>query len=252
MKNSKEYGLFAKIITHSPFVIMAKDAGFDFIFYDTEHSFYSFEMLHDLMLFGNAIGMKSFVRARRNDRGNLSVLLDCGAKGIMLPMVETEEEAKELVEYTKYPPIGKRSYSSGANTFYRRFGGHRTAMDTANKEIFTIAQIESKKGIENAHKIAAISGIDCLLLGPVDLSVSLGLENNFTHPLMLENIDKLVDACKTHKKKMGIIGQTVLIEKYYENLDIIVNSIDANIIRDGFVNSRIDTENIGTDKTDTK
>lgn len=245
MKNPKQYGLFAKIITHSSQVILAKDAGFDFIFYDMEHSFYSFEMLHDLIMLGNSMGIKSFVRARRDDSGNLSVILDCGASGVMLPMVETVDQAKDLVKYTKYPPIGMRGYSSGANTFYQRYANHRESMDIANEKVVTIAQIESKKGIENVEKIAALDGIDALVLGPVDLSISLGLENDFLSPIITDSIDKIVDACNKHKKLMGIIGQKILIEKYYNSLDIIVNSIDVNIIRDGFIQSRIDVQSIG-------
>jgi len=248
----KKYGLMAKVISSEPLLVLTKDAGFDFIFYDMEHSYYQFETLHSLMLFGNVIGLDSFVRARRGDSGNLSVLLDCGAKGVMLPMVETVEEASLLASFTKYPPMGKRSYSSGANTLYRTYKDHQTVMEEANKEITVIAQIESQLGVDNASEIAKVRGIDALLIGPVDLSISLGLTDQFTHEKMLESIGLVADACRSQGKQLGIIGQRPLIERYYQDLSLIINSIDTNLIRSAFAHSRSDVEQIGRNMADAK
>lgn len=248
----KKYGLMAKVIDSEPLLVLAKDAGFDFIFYDMEHSYYHFETLHSLMLFGNAIGLDGFVRARRGDSGNLSVILDCGAKGIMLPMVETVEEASLLASFTKYPPVGKRSYSSGANTFYRPYKDHQKVMEEANKEVTVIAQIESRLGVDNASEIAKLEGIDALLIGPVDLSISLGLTDQFTHEKMLESIDQVAKACRSQGKQFGIIGQRQLMERYYHDLTLIIDSIDTNLIRSAFAHSRSDAGKMERNLSDAK
>ena len=96
--NKKYYGLFVKIITNPAICLMSKDAGLDFLFYDNEHSVFSKTKLHDLILFGNNIGLPTFVRVCSLDKREVAQMLDIGATGIMVPMIETKEQAEELVK----------------------------------------------------------------------------------------------------------------------------------------------------------
>lgn len=235
--NEKLYGVFIKILDNTLITVLAKNSGMDFLFYDCEHGMYSYEKLHDLLLMGNSIGLLSFVRVAQLARGDISKVLDCGATGVMVPMIETVEQAKRLVDWSKYPPIGKRSYAGGANTNYSGSGNHKNNMMNINNRVITIAQIETKLGIDNIYEIAAVDGIDSILVGPADLAISLGIPEDYFNIKEIEAIDKVVDACKKNKKSFGIIGKLELVEKYKEDINLLVTKIDLDIIREGFIKS---------------
>lgn len=114
LNKRKAIGLFVKVINSGYINVIAKDTGYDFIFYDLEHGTLSLDKLHDLMLMGNNMGIPSIVRACDLTKEGVSKALDFGASGVMIPNIETKEEALRLVQYAKYPPIGNRSYSGGA------------------------------------------------------------------------------------------------------------------------------------------
>lgn len=235
--NEKLYGVFIKILDNTLITLLAKNSGMDFLFYDCEHGMYSYEKLHDLLLMGNSIGLLSFVRVAQLARGDISKVLDCGATGVMVPMIETVEQAKRLVDWSKYPPIGKRSYAGGANTNYSGSCNHKNNMMNINNRVITIAQIETKLGIDNIYEIAAVDGIDSILVGPADLAISLGIPEDYFNIKEIEAIDKVVDACKKNKKSFGIIGKLELVEKYKEDINLLVTKIDLDIIREGFIKS---------------
>ena len=163
-------------------------------------------------------------------------------------MIETQEMAQKLVEWSKYPPIGNRGYSSGANTNYGPSGGHRENMDSINQKTVTIAQIETKLGIDNAEDIISTPGIDAIIVGPVDLSISLDVTGDIMHPKQLEAIDKVVALCAKYHKSFGIIGSNAILEHYKDHINYFVSAIDSNIIRDGIIKSVKDYDQI-TGKT---
>lgn len=242
MKDNKMYGIFAKVLNDPSVNIIAKDAGLDFIFYDMEHGMYTYERLHDLIITANALSFPSYVRVPQLAKGDVSRVLDAGAKGVMVPMIETLEQAKQLVQYAKYPPIGGRSYSGGANTFYQREKDHRKAMDEMNQEIVVIAQIETMLGVSNVEEIAKLEGIDALLIGPADLSISLGIPNEYHHEEMKKSIHKIIAACRKNKKQLGMIANLSMMEEYYEDLDILVSAIDIHILKEGFEKAVMDLQ----------
>ena len=121
IKQQKAKGVLVKTLAHPSLVIMAQDCGMDFILYDCEHGVLSYEQLHDLMVLGNMRKLSSIVRVAQLARSDVSRILDYGAAGVMVPMIETAEQAEQLVQWSKYPPLGKRSYSGGANTHYDEY-----------------------------------------------------------------------------------------------------------------------------------
>jgi 2-dehydro-3-deoxyglucarate aldolase/4-hydroxy-2-oxoheptanedioate aldolase len=135
--------------------------------------------------------------------------LDVGAMGLMIPMVESEAQARKIVESAKYPPLGKRGAAFGiAHDDYS--GGDIIAkMASANDEVLLIAQIETGPGVEHADAIASVEGIDVLWIGHFDLTNSLGIPGQFTHPTYLEAVDTVLAACERHGKAPGIMCGTV-------------------------------------------
>jgi 2-keto-3-deoxy-L-rhamnonate aldolase RhmA len=244
MLNEKLYGCFIKILTNPSITILAKNAELDFLFYDCEHGMYTYETLHNLILMGNAIGVPAFVRVPQLARGDISRSLDCGATGVMVPMIENREQAELLVEWSKYPPIGNRGYAGGANTNYRPSGNHRDNMNELNESVISIAQIETELGVINIDEIVSVEGIDAVIIGPADLAISLRIPGDYFNPLEIEAINKVVDACQRYKKGFGIIGKLELIEKYKDKINFLITKIDVDIIREGFAKSVKDFDNL--------
>lgn len=231
--NKKYFGIFDRILTHPAVLLMSKELGLDFVFYDNEHNSFDKTKLHDLLLLGNNIGLSSFVRVAELSRREIGQMLDNGATGIMVPMIERKEEAELLVKYSKYPPIGGRGYSSGAHTGYGPSGGHKETMENKNIEVVTIAQIETKKGVDNIEDILSVEGIDACILGPVDLSISLGVTDDVMNPIELEACSKVIETCKDHNKLVGIIGSNQILEHFKSDLNYFISYNDLSMLRKG-------------------
>jgi len=235
MMQRKIKGVLVKVVNHPAMVVMAQDCGMDFIFYDGEHGIISEEKLHDLMVLGNAAGFPSIVRVPQLARRDVSRMLDAGASGIMVPMIETKEQAQQLVDWSKYPPLGKRSYSGGANTHYGPSGNHAENMKNINHRTITIVQIETVKGVENVDEILSVEGIDAAIVGPCDLGISMGNPDNVMDPEELRLIQKVADSCKRHNKAFGIIGDMKLLERFKDDITILVAAVDTKILRSGLI-----------------
>ncbi|AMC94345.1 hypothetical protein AOC36_10285 [Erysipelothrix larvae] len=234
---NKKHGILVKIVDTFALPRMMKDNGFDLIFYDLEHGVLSQSRMHDLIMYGNAIGLDSWVRVCEGTKSEIARIADCGASGIMVPMIESKEQAQNLVDYCKYGPIGKRSYAGGANTQYGPSGSHQNNMNEINKKMNVIIQIESQKGVDNVDEILSVPGIDVVIVGPVDLGISMGLVDQKEHPDLLKAIKKVSDASKKYGHQFGIIGTPSLCEIFKKELDVVVDYNDLSLIRDGLVRS---------------
>lgn len=249
MQEKKINGVLIKVACHPASILIAKDVGMDFIFPDCEHGALTYEKLLDLMVLGNQAGIPSIVRVPQLAREDVSKVLDCGAEGVMVPMVESAEDAKKLVEWSKYPPIGKRSYSGGASTNYRSSSGRVASnMLEINRRTLSIVQIETVEGVNRVDEILGVDGIDAAVVGPCDLSISMGNPDNVMDSRELSSIKKVAEACKRHGKFFGIIGSMKLIKYFEEELDIIITAIDANLLREGMAASVEACRKLGKNK----
>ena len=233
MKQQMLKGVLVKVMDHPSFSIIAKQCGMDFLFYDCEHGMIPYHRLEKLILMGTAEGIPSIVRVAQLARRDVSQALDCGADGVMVPMIETVEQAKQLVAWSKYPPLGIRSYSGGANTHYRPSGSHAENMREAESRILSIAQIETKRGVEHADEILSVEGIDAVIVGPCDLGISIQNPDDVMVERELKMIQYVADACTRHHKGFGIIGGMQLQRRFKNQLSFLVSAIDVQLIRDG-------------------
>jgi 2-keto-3-deoxy-L-rhamnonate aldolase RhmA len=191
-------------------------AGAEFVVYDMEHTGWSVETIRMLMATTRAADTIPMVRVPGSDYHLIARALDLGAMGIMVPMVETAEQAAQIAAAVRYPPMGRRGAAFGvAHDDY--VGGDITAkMASANAEIFLMAQIETARGLDNVEAIAATDGVDCLWIGHFDLTNSLGIPGQFTHPTYLAAVERVLAACRGNDKIPGIMagdvdaGRTVL------------------------------------------
>jgi 2-keto-3-deoxy-L-rhamnonate aldolase RhmA len=235
LAGQKIYGTMIRVVRNPALCHIANNAGLDFVMYDCEHADYTMETLHDLFLMGNALGLESFLRVPNLEKQYISRALDQGAKGAMVPMLETAEMAQKLVKYSKYQPIGGRGFAGGiAHTAYKP-GKHSDVMENANNAVISIAQIETKQSIDNAESIAAVNGIDALLVGPNDLSVSLGIPGDLFNPIETEAIKHVADACKKHGKFFGLHAAPKMLQQFIDSLNIVMMLSDIDFLSAGFL-----------------
>jgi 2-dehydro-3-deoxyglucarate aldolase/4-hydroxy-2-oxoheptanedioate aldolase len=188
---------------------IAAQAGAEFIVYDMEHTGWSIETIRQLMATTRAADTVPLVRVPAIQYHLLSRPLDVGAMGLMIPMVESEEQAQLIVRSAKYAPEGARGAAFAIAHDDYEAGDIVARMRSANDEQLLIAQIETVAGVEEAERIAAVEGIDVLWIGHFDLTLSLGIPGQFTHPDYLRAVDRVLDACHRHGKAPGIMAADV-------------------------------------------
>lgn len=237
-------GLLVQVLDSAPAALMAQAAGFDFLLVDEEHGDIDDSRLSTLMVLGNQIGLPTIVRAPQLARTDVSRALDHGASGVMVPMMETPEQAHQLADWAKYPPLGRRSYSGGAHTAYGPSGNHASNMARANAGTLAIAQIETVAGVERVEEILAVPGIDAAVIGPCDLAISMGRPDEVGCPEEIALIDRVRDACVAKRKGFGIIGGNALLERYARDINLMVSAIDVHILRDAFRCAALDYQTI--------
>ena len=192
-----------------------KAAGYDFVFIDMEHGSYSMETVADMIRGAKSVGIGTVIRVPRLETFFISRVLDAGAEGIMVPMTSTREDAEAIARFSKYTPIGQRGFgSSSGMTDYTPVKAAEF-MKEANDHTLIVAQIETKEAIENIDAILSVEGIDVGLIGPNDLSISLGIPDQMNSEILTKAIEKVVETAKKRGKASGIhIGSVDAIKKW--------------------------------------
>lgn len=179
-------------------------AGFDWVIVDLEHgSGTESDLLASLLAIATT-STAAMVRPQSAERLRIGRALDLGAHGLMIPRVDVPDQAREAISFMRFPPDGVRGLALST----RGAGlGERSHADvrTINEYLVGIIQIESPSAVEHAHEIAAIDGADVLFVGPTDLSHSLGIPGQFTSPVYLAALEKVVSAANAAGKATGIL-----------------------------------------------
>ena len=190
-------------------------AGYDFVFIDMEHGNYNMETVADLIRGAKSAGMATIIRVPRLETFFISRVLDAGAEGIMVPMTSTKEQAEEIVRYSKYTPLGQRGFGNQTGQTDYRPLKTLDFMKEANEHTLIVAQIETREAIENVDSILSVEGIDVGLIGPNDLSISLGIPDQMGSEVLTKAIDKVVEMAKKKGKATGIhIGNIEALKKW--------------------------------------
>lgn len=212
-----------------------KAAGCDFAFFDMEHSGFSFETLKSAIRYFEAAGVAVIVRVPAQENDMLARACDMGAEGLIAPMISTAAQAQAMVDSIKYFPRGKRGV--GLQIAHDNYSPASVAyaLNNANDRTAVICLIETAQGAENADAIAAIADVDCLWVGHFDLSVSLGVPGEFSHPKFEAAMNKIIAAAKKHNKSMGRLVPSVEqgIAYYKQGFDFICYSGDVWVLREG-------------------
>ncbi len=212
--------------------IILKNAGCEFIIFDMEHGGLSLEQFKTLSIISNANKIAPFIRIPEINYNYIARALDLGASGIMVPMVNTPDDALKVVQSSKYPPQGKRGAGFGfAHDNYNN-QNPLSYIEKANNSLINIIQIETKIALENVKEIASINGVDCLWVGHFDLTNFLGIPGDFSSKIYLNAINEIVDAAVTHEKSLGImVNNKQELETYYKlGFNMIAVGTEMNIL----------------------
>lgn len=188
---------------------LTAEAGCDFVMFDMEHTGWSVETIRMLLATARSADVVPMVRVPATQYHFLARVLDMGAMGLMVPMVETAEQARQIVQFSRYPPQGRRGTAFGVAHDDYTDGDVVDKIQSANEESLLIAQIETVTGLENLEQIASVDGLDVLWVGHFDLTTSMGIPAQFGHPRYREAIERILDACRRHGKAAGIMTGSV-------------------------------------------
>lgn len=209
-------------------------AGCDFAFLDMEHSGFSTETVKAGLRFLEAGGVPAFVRIPSREAHDIARVADCGAEGVMLPLVGSLETAVAAVAALKYPPMGRRGVAVQVAHDRYRSGVPAETLAAANASTVLILMIETAEGVENAEAIAALPGVDALWVGHYDLSTSLGIPGQFDHPLFRAATERICAAAQAHGKGLGrlVNGAAEARQAYEDGFRLLAWGGDAWLLRD--------------------
>lgn len=215
-------------IGHTSVIEILSHSGFDWLTIDLEHTTIDLTMAQNLIASIQSYDMAALVRVSKNEEVIIKRVLDAGANGVIVPMVSSAEDARKAVEYVKYPPAGKRGVGlSRAQQYGFAFSEYKTWVEDNS---IVIAQIEHIEGISNIDDIIATPGIDGVIIGPYDLSGSLGYPGEYERSDVVEALEIFKRACQKQNKSMGfhVIDPEIkmLKEKIVEGYNFIAFSTD--------------------------
>ena len=187
-------------------------SGLDYVIIDTEHGPFSEESTGDMIRAMQLHGAEPFVRVRDSSRAAVLHALDLGARGIIIPDVQSAEEARRLVQYAKYFPMGARGFAFSRSASYgfspelKNLGSY---FESTNRHAILMPQCETAGALRDIEQIAAMEGIDGIFVGPYDLSVALGAPACFSTPEFKAAIERILKACRDNGKLAFIYANTM-------------------------------------------
>lgn len=208
---------------------MLANAGYDWLFIDAEHSPLDFKtMLGLLQASGSAC--PGIIRIPDHQEVTIKKALDIGAEGIVVPQVNTAEQAEKIVSYAKYPPMGARGIGlARANLYGLAF---EKAVKETNSSTAVIVQAEHKDVLDHIEDIVKVEGVDAVFVGPYDLSSSLGKAGQLNDPEVVEAIDRIASVCNAAKMRLAIYGGSPEYLKPFKDkgFTMFVSNVDISLL----------------------
>lgn len=209
------------------------NAGFDFLIIDNEHSVMDVSFSQNMMRAITAAGGIPLIRPPDCEETTIKKTMDIGVPGIVLPGISGEAMLQEAMRHTKYAPAGTRGacpcvrankYGEGDNSYYAR----------ANRDTAVLIQVEGAGAYEEIDGILAVEGLDGILMGPVDLSMSLGVPGEISHPIVEKVLLGILEKAKKQRVATGIFCmETGAVEKWFSlGIDFVLYGIDSMFIRE--------------------
>lgn len=195
---------FGAWITSTDLTIAAVicNIGYEWVIVDTEHHPYNPETLREILATIRYRGVIPIVRVADNNAALIKQALDFGAEGVVVPLLRTGEDARRAAASCRYPPLGIRGFNPrDASNFFKDFDLY---FRTINERVIVMLQVEHIDAVNNLDEFLATPGVDCILIGPADLSFSLGIPLQIRHPKVQQAINATIAKCNAAKIPVGI------------------------------------------------
>jgi 4-hydroxy-2-oxoheptanedioate aldolase len=223
----QQIGLWSSLSSNITVEILA-GAGFDWLLLDTEHAPNDLPMVYgQLQAAASGGNAHPVVRLPWNDAVMIKRFLDAGAQSLLLPMVETVEEAGRAVAATRYPPNGIRGFASASRA--SRFGRVKDYHAHAEKELCVLVQVETRLGLDNLEAIASVDGIDGVFIGPGDLSAALGYLGQQAHPEIVTAIEDAIRRIRARGCAPGILTGDEMLARRYIGAGSLFTAVGADL-----------------------
>ncbi|PVI00959.1 HpcH/HpaI aldolase [Periconia macrospinosa] len=216
-KDEVAYTLSVKLVRSVELPMMAKTAGFDGILIDMEHSSFDLDTTGQICMAALYAGIAPIVRVPSKDQFFISRVLDGGALGVIVPHIRSVQDAKDVVAAAKFQPQGHRSSTNGLPHFQFRHIAAKISNPIVNSNSLVIPMVETLEAVDCVEELAAVDGVDSLLIGTNDMTAEMGIPGDYENPRLTEVYQKTINACKKHGKTVGIGGlhsRLDLVEKF--------------------------------------
>jgi 2-dehydro-3-deoxyglucarate aldolase/4-hydroxy-2-oxoheptanedioate aldolase len=190
-------------------------AGFDYVFIDMEHGSFDLETVQDMIKVAVDNGITPIVRVCELLYSLVCRLLDAGAQGIILPRVEDPKVLEQALGWMRFPPVGTRGYGVNPTMVGYEARGFPEIIEHLNLNTLSVVQFESVSAMERADELLSVRGLDIIMVGPADLSISLGIPGQFDHPLLVSTVDRLIEQCVKHNVVPGIQTRGTAMAKFW-------------------------------------
>jgi 2-dehydro-3-deoxyglucarate aldolase/4-hydroxy-2-oxoheptanedioate aldolase len=204
-------------------------AGFHWTFLDGEHGGFGIETMQDLCHAATQAGLMPMVRVADMQYALIARALDCGAQAVLFPRVESPELLERAVSWTKFPPAGLRGF--GLNPTH--VGYERVTIPQMiqhmNENVMVVLQIETQLAVDRREELLSVPGIDAVLIGPVDLSISLGVPGEFQHPKMVQAMEQIRDTALAHGVAPGMHARTLALAKFWKETGFLLEKATETI-----------------------
>lgn len=229
LNGNARIGCFLSEVAAPNLLRLLKVGGMEMVIVDCEHGYFDYSQVAALCAVGNGIDLPIVVRVPSAQREGIQKVMDAGADGILLPMTGTAEMARTAVDYAKYTPVGKRGISTMRPHSNYQPGKLLDYMARANERTMVFAQIETCEGVANAPAIAALDGLDALIVGPNDLSQDMGFIGQLHAPQMLKAYEQVAQAARQAGKPCGIITSDMSLIHQCEAMGMKLFSCDSEL-----------------------
>lgn len=232
MEGKVQIGTWVNVFRTTQITQMLATAGFDFMYVDMEHSCLSLETVSDLCTAAMAAGLVPIVRPSAKEPHLLTRPLDNGAMGLLIPHVDTRQEAEAVVRAVRFPPLGERGMNlQNIHTGYGKANGEDYVRST-HAETLLLVQIESDKGISTLDEILSVDGVDGAVIGRADLSTDLGLPGQTNHPEVVNRVERMIASCQRHGKIPGLLVQDVASARQWisKGIRLVPYSSDVSLL----------------------
>lgn len=198
------YGTSLEDCLDPEMAVLLAAAGLDFFFVDTEHCTASPAQIQALCRAAKGAGIIPLTRVTQNEPDLISRTLDVGSMGVIVPRVHNAAQAQAALDVMKFPPFGHRGYGLRGIVNDFQTQSAREGVESANRETLAVLMIESKEGLDNVEEIAGTPHLDVLFVGPYDLTLSLGIVEEFEHPIFVKALEKVIAAASAAGVAVGL------------------------------------------------